>query len=101
MYRDGQSCGSFLLENVKHELEKTGREMYSYVLPAGEENKNLEKIQGIYEFLIKNHFDRKDLLAALGGGVVGDMTGFAAATYLRGIDLSRSLPPSWPRWTAV
>ena len=76
----------FYLENVKHELEKTGREMYSYVLPAGEENKNLEKIQGIYEFLIKNHFDRKDLLAALGGGVVGDMTGFAAATYLRGID---------------
>ncbi len=76
----------FYLENVKHELEKTGREIYSYVLPAGEENKNLEEIQGIYEFLIKNHFDRKDLLAALGGGVVGDMTGFAAATYLRGID---------------
>ena len=76
----------FYLENVKHELEKNGREIYSYVLPAGEENKNLEEIQGIYEFLIKNHFDRKDLLAALGGGVVGDMTGFAAATYLRGID---------------
>lgn len=74
------------LETVKKELEKTGREIYSYILPAGEENKNLEEIQGIYEFLINNHFDRKDLLAALGGGVVGDMTGFSAATYLRGID---------------
>ena len=65
------------LETVKKELEKTGREIYSYILPAGEENKNLEEIQGIYEFLINNHFDRKDLLAALGGGVVGDMTGFS------------------------
>lgn len=74
------------LEAVKNQLEKTGREIYSYILPAGEENKNLEEVQGIYEFLIRQHFDRKDLLAALGGGVVGDMTGFAAATYLRGID---------------
>lgn len=73
------------LEKVKKELEKTGREIYSYILPAGEENKNLKHIQEIYEFLIENRFDRKDLLAALGGGVVGDMTGFAAATYLRGI----------------
>lgn len=40
----------------------------------------------MYEHLILNHFDRKDLLIALGGGVVGDLTGFAAATYLRGID---------------
>ena len=40
----------------------------------------------MYEFLIKNKFDRKDMLVALGGGVVGDLTGFAAATYLRGID---------------
>lgn len=57
-----------------------------YAIPAGEENKNLTQIQEIYRFLIENHFDRSSLLAALGGGVVGDMTGFAAATYLRGID---------------
>ncbi len=74
------------LKEVMAALEKTGREIYSYILPAGEENKNLDEIQGLYEFLIWKHFDRKDLLAALGGGVVGDMTGFAAATYLRGID---------------
>lgn len=53
---------------------------------AGEENKTLSTVKDIYEFLIKEKFDRKDLLIALGGGVVGDITGFAAATYLRGID---------------
>ena len=74
------------LEEVKRELKKCKMEVMSYILPAGEENKTLEQIQGIYEYLIQQHFDRKDMLAALGGGVTGDMTGFAAATYLRGID---------------
>lgn len=58
----------------------------TFVFDAGESSKNLDTIQKLYEFLIINHFERKDLLIALGGGVVGDMTGFAAATYLRGID---------------
>lgn len=57
-----------------------------YVIPAGEDNKNLDRIKEMYKFLIEEHFDRKDMLLALGGGVVGDMTGFCAATYLRGID---------------
>lgn len=61
------------------------KEVHVYALPAGEENKNLDEINKVYEFLIQNHFDRHDLLVALGGGVVGDMTGFIAATYLRGI----------------
>ena len=74
------------LETVKKELEKVSDTIISIILPAGEENKTLVQIQNIYEHLIKAHFDRKDLLFALGGGVVGDMTGFAAATYLRGID---------------
>ena len=74
------------LKTVAEALKETGRDIYTYILPAGEQNKTLENVQGIYEFLIQNRFDRKDLLAALGGGVVGDMTGFAAATYLRGID---------------
>ena len=56
-----------------------------FTFQAGEDNKNLEVVQDLYEFLIKNHYDRKCMLAALGGGVVGDLTGFAAATYLRGI----------------
>lgn len=53
---------------------------------AGEENKNLDTVKSLYEKLIIEKFDRKDMLVALGGGVVGDLTGFAAATYLRGID---------------
>lgn len=57
-----------------------------YVFPAGEENKNLDTVREVYKFLIEEGFDRKDMLIALGGGVVGDLTGFTAATYLRGID---------------
>ena len=57
-----------------------------YAIPAGEENKNLDQIRALYAFLIEQKCDRKTVLAALGGGVVGDMTGFAAATFLRGID---------------
>ncbi len=57
----------------------------TYVLEAGEEHKTLDAIRGIYVKLIESGFDRKDFLIALGGGVIGDMTGFAAATFLRGI----------------
>lgn len=61
------------------------REVTTYVFPAGEENKNLDTVRGVYEHLIAGKFDRKDYLIALGGGVVGDLCGFTAATYLRGI----------------
>ncbi len=59
-------------------------EVYSF--PNGEQSKNLDTVKLIYEFLIQNKFERKDMLLALGGGVVGDTTGFVAATYLRGVD---------------
>lgn len=61
-------------------------EVISFVFPAGEASKNMDTVQSLYLPLIEKHFDRNDLLIALGGGVVGDLTGFAAATYLRGID---------------
>ena len=57
-----------------------------FVFPNGEENKNLDTVRDAYRFLIEQGFDRKDLLIALGGGVVGDTTGYIAATYLRGVD---------------
>ena len=57
-----------------------------YSFPNGEEHKTLDTVKGIYTFLIQEGFDRKDLLLALGGGVVGDTTGYVAATYLRGVD---------------
>lgn len=62
------------------------KEVYLYAFPAGEDNKTLDVVRDLYAFLIENHFDRKDCLVALGGGVVGDLTGYTAATYLRGID---------------
>lgn len=74
--------GEEILERLEGKCLKTVK----YAFPNGEENKTLDTVKGIYTFLIKEGFDRKDLLLALGGGVVGDTTGYVAATYLRGID---------------
>ena len=72
------------LDAVKKELE--GLNVFLHIFDAGERNKHLGTVSEIYDTLIYNKFDRKDILLALGGGVVGDICGFAAATYLRGID---------------
>ena len=74
------------LEELTGLLEPVFRKCVSYVFEAGEASKNTDTVGKVYEQLILNGFDRKDLLIALGGGVVGDLTGFTAATYLRGID---------------
>ncbi len=77
----------FHAEAVKSALESAGfTQVFVFDFPNGEQSKNLDVVKQLYTFLIENKFDRKDLLAALGGGVVGDLTGYAAATYLRGID---------------
>ena len=74
------------LEAVEKLLSGCFSQVTSYVFPAGEEHKNLDTVKRVYEHLIQNRFDRKDWLAALGGGVTGDLCGFTAATYLRGVD---------------
>lgn len=79
------NVGPLYADDVKNELEKTGNKVFEYTFNAGEVNKNLNTVQDVYEYLINNHFDRNDCVVALGGGVVGDLTGFCAATYLRGI----------------
>lgn len=71
---------------LKNLLSDKCKKVVLYTFPAGEENKNLDTVKKVYECLILEQFDRKDLLIALGGGVVGDLTGFVAATYLRGVD---------------
>ncbi len=73
-------------KEVAASLDTAGYETGLYVFPAGEESKRLDRISEIYARLAAAGFTRKDLLVALGGGVTGDMTGFAAATWLRGID---------------
>ena len=73
------------LDEIETLCNKIASKVIHFVFEAGEANKNLSVIEKIYEKLIIEKFDRKDYLIALGGGVTGDMTGFAAATYLRGI----------------
>lgn len=74
------------IEQIFSLLQSVYNNVVFYSIEPGEKSKNLESVQTIYEFLITEKFDRNDLLIALGGGVVGDLTGFIAATYLRGID---------------
>lgn len=76
----------FQAQECMEALKQGGFEIQKYIIPAGEKNKNLDNIRNIYKFLIDLKLDRTATLIALGGGVVGDMTGFAAATYLRGIN---------------
>ena len=72
---------------VTEQLEAAGlRCCESFVFPAGEESKNGQVYLQLLNHLAKNQITRSDCIVALGGGVVGDLTGFAAATYLRGID---------------
>ncbi|MBQ2745866.1 MAG: 3-dehydroquinate synthase [Lachnospiraceae bacterium] len=80
------TVGAIYSQQVMDIVTKAGGNAFVYTFPAGEENKNLDIVKKVYEYLILNHFDRKDVLIALGGGVTGDLTGFTAATYLRGID---------------
>ncbi len=66
-------------------LKRNGIDVFDIVLPDGEQYKNHDSLNRIYDALLSNHADRKTTIIALGGGVIGDMAGFAAATYQRGI----------------
>lgn len=69
------------------ELIKTiASRVTSFVFDAGEDNKNLDTVKLVYSKLIEEKFDRNDIIVALGGGVTGDLAGYTAATFLRGID---------------
>lgn len=76
------NVAKFHLEKIKQVLEP---DIKSVVVPAGEEYKNLDTVSFLWKSFLANGLDRKSTLIALGGGVIGDMTGFAAATYMRGI----------------
>jgi len=73
------------LDPVYKALSQSGFEVVPILLPDGEEHKNFTSLQTIYDRLIAERFERKSCVMALGGGVVGDLAGFAAATYLRGV----------------
>ena len=81
---DETVAGSYL-DTVSHSLENAGFTVIPYVTAVGESSKSVENYARVVSFLAANGFSRSDAVVALGGGVVGDLGGFCAATYLRGI----------------
>jgi 3-dehydroquinate synthase len=67
-------------------LKEAGFDTYTHLIPAGESHKHIQSIQQVYDVAQANHLERSSTFVALGGGVIGDMTGFAAATWLRGVN---------------
>ncbi len=79
------TVAALYLKPVEGALSRSGFKVTSVLLPDGEEHKNLNSLSVIYDRLIAERFERDSAIVALGGGVIGDLTGFAAATFLRGI----------------
>jgi shikimate kinase / 3-dehydroquinate synthase len=77
--------GPLYLDKLTRTLAAAGKQVIPIVLPDGEEEKNWVNLMRIFDVLLAEKCDRKTTLIALGGGVVGDMAGFAAATYMRGV----------------
>ncbi|GJD09933.1 3-dehydroquinate synthase [Galdieria sulphuraria] len=77
--------GPLYLERLTRTLESANKKVYFIEIPNGEIHKNLTTLSIIYDKCMENRLDRKSTLIALGGGVVGDLAGFAAATFVRGI----------------
>ncbi len=80
------NVGVLYERELKEAIRDVCKKLCVYTFPAGEASKTLDSARDIYRYLIEEGFDRKDVLLALGGGVTGDLTGYVAATYLRGID---------------
>src|SRR5262245_31085805 len=90
----GQRCGVLTVRSVAphdgpaavESLEAAGFKPTLITVPAGETAKSLKVVASCYDQLAEQHLERKSFVVALGGGVVGDLAGFVAATFLRGID---------------
>jgi 3-dehydroquinate synthase len=79
------TVGPLYATQLRAALSSRYAQVYDVMLPDGEEHKNWQTLQRIFDALLEKTCDRKTVLFALGGGVVGDMTGFAAACYMRGV----------------
>src|SRR5918992_1333301 len=79
------TIANFYLEALGKALAQTGFEVVPVLIPDGEEHKNHASLAAIYDSLVSARLERKSSVVALGGGVIGDLAGFAAATYLRGV----------------
>jgi shikimate kinase / 3-dehydroquinate synthase len=85
-----ENVAKFHLEKIEAILRMADCEPKSIIIAAGEEHKNLETVSYLWRSFLRYGLDRKSTVIALGGGVIGDLTGFAASTYMRGI-----------RWVAI
>ncbi len=81
------NVGKLYYTDVRNSLANYYYEIFHYEISAGEASKSMDIAIKVYCFLMENEFERNDLIIGLGGGVVGDLAGFVAATYLRGINL--------------
>ena len=79
------AVGPLFAHRAMASLERAGFEAHVHTVPAGESSKNLASAAGAYDWLVERHAERGSPVVALGGGVVGDLGGFVAATYLRGV----------------
>ena len=79
------SVGPLYTPVVEAALQKAGYRSQVHLVPAGEESKSLAQVSQLYDWLAQTRAERKDIVMALGGGVVGDLTGFVAASWLRGL----------------
>jgi 3-dehydroquinate synthase len=79
--------GALYLRDTERVLRRAGYAVTSLVIPQGESQKNLSRVGSLYTSMLKAGVDRKSTILALGGGVIGDLAGFVAATYQRGITL--------------
>lgn len=81
-----ENVGKFYLDRLTKTLREENFLVYDIIIPAGEKSKNLYEAEKIYNDLALYKITRGDLIITLGGGVVGDLGGFVASTFLRGID---------------
>ena len=84
-----ENVGPTYAKLAKRRLEEAGYEVYDLLIPPGEESKDIELATEIWTMLAQYGFCRNDLVVACGGGVVGDLAGFCAATFMRGIDFAQ------------
>ncbi len=80
-----ENVGKLYADELTGYLESYGLKVSRHITKAGESSKNLDTVKHIYSFLINKGFDRSSAIIALGGGVTGDIAGFAASTFMRGI----------------
>lgn len=81
------NIGTIYAPSLMESLTQAGFEPHLYTVPAGEASKSQQQLNAMYDWLIEQHAERREAIIAFGGGVVGDMVGYAAATYLRGVPL--------------